>query len=93
MNNQEQVDLLEKEQIIGHLANKSYQAFIKTFIEEKRIVLFETFQEISIRDTDDLLEVKRMLMTLDALEIEIKALIDTGKMASQKLNQQPMDKH
>jgi len=39
------------------------------------------------------LEIKRTLYVLDALDTDIKTLIDTGKMASQSLNKEPMERH
>ena len=42
---------------------------------------------------DLILEIKRTIYVLDTLEIEIKDIITTGKMASQALNQKPMEKH
>ena len=72
---------------------KSNSFFIKPFIDEKRKVLFEAFQDHTISDPDGLMEIKRMLMSLSVLDAEIVNFIDTGKMASQELNKVPMDKH
>lgn len=66
-------------------AKRSFDDFINPFIKEKRTVLFEAFQSISITDVDDLLEVKRQLMAIDALDDEIQTIINTGKMAMKSL--------
>ena len=78
---------LENEQLLGNRAQRAYDEFIKPFIEDKRRILFEAFQAIRISDTDDLMEVKRMLSAIDALDIEIRTVIDTGKLASESLKQ------
>lgn len=82
---------LEYEVANGEKANFAYEHFIKEFIESKREHLFSTFQELPISESEALMEVKRLLSTLNALEVEIKSVIETGQMASIALNKQ--EKH
>lgn len=78
-------DVLKKEQKVGREAETANKRFIQPFIEEKRLVLFEAFQVESISNVDGLLEIKRQLMAINALEDEIKTKIDTGNMAAKSL--------
>lgn len=83
-----QTDQLSLEQLVGGKAQQSYDDFIKDFCEEKRISLFTSFRDLQITDTENLMEVKRMLYAIDALENDIMTVIETGKMASMTLNEQ-----
>lgn len=83
--NSEEHEKLREEQAKGSDAKRTFNKFIKPFIDEKRLVLFEAFQEISIQDVDKLLETKRQLMVVNALETEMQSIINTGKMAAKTL--------
>ena len=72
------LDKLENEQIQGNKAKHAYDGFIKPFIEEKKQVLFEAFQDISVTELEQLTEIKRMLNTLEALDIEIKSILSVS---------------
>ena len=76
---------LEDEKLQGSRALHAYREFIEPFISEKRLVLFEAFQEVSVTDTDSLVEIKRQLISINALETEIKTIINTGKMAEKAI--------
>lgn len=91
--NKTQLEQCEQEQIIGHRADNAYSSFIKAFIESKKNLLVSSFMQTPVSEIDTILEIKRTLYVLDALETEIKSVIDTGKMASQALNKEPMEKH
>jgi len=88
-----QREQLEQEQIVGRRANTAYDTFIKSFIQSKKDMLLESFVTCGIGEVETILEIKRTLYVLDALNIDIKTLIDTGKMASQSLNKEPMERH
>ena len=77
----------EHEQLLGNRAQRSYDEFIKPFIEQKRLVLFDAFRQLSLSDETNIMEVKRMLSAVDALETEILTVIETGKLASESLTQ------
>lgn len=74
---------VEKSREYGHF----YDFFLKTFIEEKKLNCFETFQNCSVTEIDRIMEIKRLLMVLNQLEEEIITIINTGKMAKVSLNQ------
>ena len=88
MISEELKDQLTVEQLQGGKAQIAYDQFIKGFCEQKRIALFNSFSHLPLSDTENLVEVKRMLYAVDALETEILTVIDTGKMASITLNEQ-----
>jgi len=88
-----EADQLEQEQTVGRRAENAYGLFIEAFVGEKKKQLLSAFAECSISEVDTILEIKRTIYVLDTLETEIKTIIQTGKMASQSLNQKPMEKH
>ena len=79
---------LQNEQLLGNRAQIAYDQFIHHFIEDKRMSLFMAFSNLALTDTENLMEVKRMLFAIDALDTEILTVIDTGKMASMSLNEE-----
>ena len=85
--NDAQIAQLQEEQRKGGQAQHAYDTFIKDFCEKKRMTLFEAFSAIPISNENDLMEVKRMLYAIDTLETEITTVIETGKLASQSLNE------
>lgn len=86
-------DKLEEEQIVGNNAQRAYNAYIKDFCEQKRLVLFEAFAQLPLSAEAELMETKRMLYAIDTLEMEITTQIDTGKMATIALNNNEEVKH
>jgi len=84
---------LEQEQIIGRRAENAYNLFIKAFVEQKKNQLIESFLECPISNVDLILEIKRTMYVLDNLNMEVNSIIQTGKMASRSLNNEPMEKH
>ena len=75
----------------GHKAQHAYDYFFKPFLTKKRKILFIAFQDTSARDVEGLMEIKRMMIALDALEQEMQTYINTGKMAEIQLSTN--DKH
>lgn len=80
-----ELEKLKSEQARGSDAERTLNRFIKPFIEEKRLVLFEAFQEVSVTEIEKLLEIKRQLLVVNALEQEMQSIIDTGRMATKTL--------
>jgi len=76
------VSKLEQETALGREAENAYNGFIKPFIDSKKIALFDLFQTIDIKDVEALVEARRTIATLNALETEVKKIMDTGTMAS-----------
>ena len=89
----DEIAQLEQEQVVGRRAENAYGLFIEAFITNKKAQLLESFTGCNISDVDIILEIKRTIYVLDILNAEIKTIIQTGKMASQSLNQKPMEKH
>jgi hypothetical protein len=85
MTNKEQKAQLENEVALATRAKGAYDTFIREFIGDRRVILFEAFQDLGTSDTKGLMEVKRMLYTLETLENDIKTIIDTGRMASKTI--------
>ena len=79
---------LSNEQLLGGKAKNSYDDFIQDFCEQKRLAVFQAFRDLPLTDTENLMEIKRMLFAVDALESDILTVIETGKMASITLNEQ-----
>lgn len=82
----EQENHLNDEVAAGRQAENVYRAHIKPFVEEKELVCFEAFKAVSVMDVDGLLEVKRQLMAIHALEEDFMSKMNTGKMAQQMLD-------
>ena len=76
---------LSNEQLLGGKAKTSYDDFIQDFCEQKRLAVFQAFRDLPLTDTENLMEIKRMLFAVDALESDILTVIETGKMASMVL--------
>jgi hypothetical protein len=85
MANEGQIAQLANEVALARTARVAYDTFIKEFIGDRRVILFEAFQDLGTSDTEGLMEVKRMLYTLETLENDIKTIIDTGRMASKTI--------
>ncbi len=84
----QQKDQLSAEQLEGGKAQRVYDEYIDEFCERRRLGLFQAFRDLPLTDTENLMEVKRMLSAIDALEADILTVIQTGKMASISLNKQ-----
>lgn len=84
---EEQREQLSLEQLRGGKAQRAYDDFIGPFIQEKKLVLFNSFCELPLSETDRLMEVKRMMFAIETLESEINTVIETGKLASITLNE------
>lgn len=82
-----EVDKLKLEQLRGSQAEHAYMDFIQPFIQEKKAVLFEAFEALPLTAKEDLMEVKRMTYAINALDDEIRSIINTGKMASKLLSE------
>ena len=83
--NEAQANQLKDEQQLGNKAENAYNSFIKKYAEDKRVILFEAFQDASVLEPDNLITIKLQLKAIEGLDIEIKSIIDTGKMASKML--------
>ena len=82
-----EIDKLKDEQLLGSRAEHAYEEFIKPFVENKRQVLFQAFRDLPLTAEIELMEVKRMMYAVNALDDEIKSVITTGRMASKTLSE------
>lgn len=77
---------LNDEITTGRNAQRAYDSFIKSFVLDKRAVLFTAFQDVSIVEAEALQEIKRQLIVLETLDQEILTIIETGDLAKKQLN-------
>lgn len=87
MNNIEQ---LTHERAHGDRAQRAYNEFIKDFIQERKDVCFEAFKLTPILEVESILETKRLLMAIEALDGYIQEIINTGKLASTSLKNEEL---
>lgn len=59
--------------------------YIKPFIEEKRVILFQAFQDTPVGQVEALKDIKCQLTAINALESHFKEFINTGKLATKDL--------
>ncbi|RKY42337.1 MAG: hypothetical protein DRP85_03360 [Candidatus Makaraimicrobium thalassicum] len=81
-------EIYNVELLLAGRASKAYELFFKDFLEKKRATLFEAFQSLGNTDSGGLMEVKRMLHTLNSLEEEINTIINSGKLAQKSLEEE-----
>lgn len=82
------LDRLTGERTKGKRAELVYKNWVQPFTKSKREVLWEAFQVVSITDVDGILEIKRTLKAIDALDAEFKTFIESGKMASVSISEE-----
>ena len=80
-----QLNLIQEETVKGRAASDAYEKFIKSFLANKKQLLTEHFFAAAVDNVDMLQEIKRQSLVLDALEQEIKTIIETGKLANIQL--------
>ena len=78
----DQIAQLEGERSIGNRAKAANSEFFEPFFEEKEKVLIEAFRNVSVTNSEALLNIKLQFKALDTLNDELQSFIDTGKMAS-----------
>lgn len=81
----------EEELAKGHRAERAYQEFVAPFIKEKKQIFYEAFNSTEPDDTNRLSQIRRMVMTLDTLDQEMKAYMTTGQMARIQLEESEND--
>lgn len=80
------IEKLETERSIGADYERSWNGLVKPFFDKKQEELFEVFKELPTTNSEGLMLVKTSLNALQMLEDEFRHYINTGKMASQTLN-------
>lgn len=77
---------LEMEITLAEDVRKLKKAFLDEFFRDKEQTLMEHFKNIPIGSVDDLVDVHHQLKSLNALQVEIQSILDTGKMARMTLD-------
>jgi len=85
MDRQQELDFLEDEVKLGADARIAYEKFFLPFIEEKRQVFFEAFNNCEPDDAKRLSEIRRMSLVVDAFDKEMQSYLTTGEMAKTQL--------
>lgn len=60
-------------------------SYIMPFIEEKRQILFDAFQNVPVANMDTLKDIKMQLTAINSLEAHFREFITTGKLAEKQL--------
>lgn len=80
-----EVAKLQAEQSKGEEYQRVFDSYIKPFIEEKRQVLFDAFQEVPVGQVEVLKDIKLQLTAINALEAHFAEFTTTGKLAKMQL--------
>ena len=69
----------------GDEYQRVFESYVGPFIEAKRQVLFDAFQQVSVADVDALKDIKLQLTAINSLEAHFNEFITTGKLAKHTL--------
>ena len=79
---------LESEVAKGDEYQRVFQSYVGPFIEAKRQLLFEAFQEVPVSNVDQLKDIKLQLTAINSLEAHFQEFINTGKPAKKQLEKE-----
>ena len=79
---------LESEVAKGDEYQRVFQSYVGPFIEAKRQLLFEAFQEVPVSNIDQLKDIKLQLTAINSLEAHFKEFMNTGKLAKKQLEKE-----
>ena len=79
---------LESEVAKGDEYQRVFQSYVGPFIEAKRQLLFEAFQEVSVSNVDQLKDIKLQLTAINSLEAHFQEFMNTGKLAKKQLEKE-----
>lgn len=79
---------LENEVDLSRDVRKLKKSFLDEFFRDKEKLLFEHMKNLPLGSVDDLVEIHHQLKSLNALQVEIQSVIDTGKMAQMELDKE-----
>lgn len=79
---------LESEVAKGDEYQRVFQSYVGPFIEAKRQLLFEAFQEVSVSNVEQLKDIKLQLTAINSLEAHFKEFMNTGKLAKKQLEKE-----
>ena len=72
---------------LGDRARHAYESYVKEYIEQVNLNLFNEFSSSSVENIDRVLEIKRLQSAVKGLETSILQDIETGKLALISLEQ------
>lgn len=78
---------LELEVYNAKVAKHAYDNYLNKQFEKERLELFNQFCNASV-DSGELITIKHAQMALDGLEQRTLTIIESGKLATQQLNQE-----
>ena len=87
MMNDKERQKLEVERAIGDQHQRAWENTIQPFFDNKMKELFDAFLTCDSGNKSMLFDLKLQLNALQSLEVHFKSFIETGKMASQTLNE------
>lgn len=79
---------LESEVAKGDEYKRVFQSYVGPFIEAKRQLLFEAFQEVPVSNVDQLKDIKLQLTAINSLEAHFQEFMNTGKLAKKQLEKE-----
>lgn len=79
---------LESEVAKGDEYQRVFQSYVGPFIEAKRQLLFEAFQEVPVSNVDQLKDIKLQLTAINSLEAHFQEFMNTGKLAKKQLEKE-----
>ena len=79
---------LESEVAKGDEYQRVFQLYVCPFIEAKRQLLFEAFQEVSVSNVEQLKDIKLQLTAINSLEAHFQEFMNTGKLAKKQLEKE-----
>ena len=79
---------LESEIAKGDEYQRVFQSYVGPFIEAKRQLLFEAFQEVPVSNVDQLKDIKLQLTAINSLEAHFQEFMNTGKLAKKQLEKE-----
>ena len=79
---------LESEVAKGDEYQRVFQSYVGPFIEAKRQLLFEAFQEVPVSNVDQLKDIKLQLTAINSLEAHFQEFMNTCKLAKKQLEKE-----
>lgn len=79
---------LESEVAKGDEYQRVFQSYVGPFIEAKRQLLFEAFQEVPVSNVEQLKDIKLQLTAINSLEAHFQEFMNTGKLAKKQLEKE-----
>lgn len=80
-------EILNDEVALASSVNKLKIQFLDVFFTNKKKQLFELIQNLPLGSKEQLVDAHHQLKSLNALEVEIQAIVDSGRMAKISLDE------